>query len=227
MPGLWMVKLGNPEKQKPLKVTTHSTKTMKVSPLIWLLIFSLLIAVLTAIGPAEKTLGANARVVYLHGAWVWTALAYFAAAAISGLAGWAVKSISIHYWSRALGRTGLLFWITYLPVSIWAMQTNWNGLFLAEPRWRLAMIFAISGLLLQLGVTLLENPAWASLANILFFSTLVIALQSTENVMHPPSPILTSDASRIQLYFAGLVILMFLAAWQVARCWRLAEPGKP
>lgn len=222
-----MVKLGNPETQKSLKVTTQSTKILKVSPLIWLLFFSLLIAVLTAIGPSEKTLGSNARVVYLHGAWVWTALAYFAAAAISGLAGWAVKSISIHYWSRALGRTGLFFWITYLPVSVWAMQTNWNGLFLAEPRWRLAMIFAISGLLLQLGVTLLENPSWASLANILFFSTLVIALQSTENVMHPPSPILTSDASRIQLYFASLVILMLLAAWQVARWWRMSESGKP
>lgn len=177
-------------------------------------------------GPAEKTLGVNARVVYLHGVWVWAALASFTAAALTGIAGWIGRSITAHSWSRALGRTGLLFWITYLPISIWAMQTNWNGLFLAEPRWRLAMIFAISGLLLQLGVTLLENPAWASLANVLFISFLLIALQSTENVMHPPSPILNSNAARIQAYFAALFILMLLAAWQVARCWHQLEPTK-
>lgn len=199
---------------------------MQRSPIVWLGILGLMIAALTALGPAEKTLGVNARVVYLHGAWVWAALAYFAAAAISGLAGWAGESILMHGWSRALGRTGLSFWITYLPVSIWAMQTNWNGLFLAEPRWRLAMIFAISGLLLQIGVTLLENPAWASLANILFLSVLVIALQGTENVMHPPSPILDSNAVRIQVYFAALQILMLLAAWQVARLWRQLESGQ-
>lgn len=191
---------------------------------MWLVLFAFLIAGLTAIGPAEKTLGINARVVYLHGVWVWAALAFFLAAAISGLWGWIRKSIAAHIWSRALGRTGLLLWITYLPVSVWAMQTNWNGLFLAEPRWRLAMIFAISGLLLQLGVTLLENPAWASFANVLFISILLIALQSTENVMHPPSPILNSDAPRIQAYFITLFILMLLAAWQVARCWHQLEP---
>jgi hypothetical protein len=191
-----------------------------------LILFGLLIAALTAIGPAEKTLGANARVVYLHGVWVWTALACFAAAAISGAVGLAAKSTSTHYWSRALGRTGLFFWITYLPISVWAMQTNWNGLFLAEPRWRLALIFAISSLLLQLGVTLLENPAWASLANILFMFTLIMALQSTENVMHPPAPILNSNAPRIQIYFFVSLILMLLAGWQVARWWRQVEPDQ-
>ncbi len=86
------------------------------------------------------------------------------------------------------------------------------------------MIFAISGLLLQLGVTLLENPAWASFANVLFIAILLIALQNTENVMHPPSPILNSDAPRIQAYFITLFILMLLAAWQIARYWHQLEP---
>ena len=184
------------------------------------------IALLTAIGPAEKTLGVNVRIVYLHGVWVWAALAGFLAAAISGIAGWAKNSISCHLWSRSLGRTGLLLWITYLPVSMWAMQTNWNGLFLAEPRWRLAMIFAISGFLLQLGVTFLENPAWASLANILFISVLVIALQTTENIMHPPSPILNSNAPRIQIYFGVLLSLMLMVTWQLARWWHQLEPDE-
>src|SRR3990170_6797747 len=139
---------------------------MRASPLLWFLIFMLLISGFTALGPAERTLGVNVRVVYLHGAWVWTALACFVAAAGTGLAGLLSRRPALHYWSRALGRVGLFFWITYLPISLWAMQTNWNGLFLAEPRWRLGLIFGVAGLLLQVGLSLVENPAWASVFNI-------------------------------------------------------------
>ena len=183
----------------------------------WLMLTLLAIAAFTTLGPAEKALGANVRVVYLHGAWVWAALACFAAAAFAGLAGLLTRRPSLHSWSRALGRTGLLFWITYLPISVWAMQTSWNGLYLAEPRWRLAVIFAIGGLLMQAGIALLEDPAWASALNLVYAVILLLALRSAEQVMHPPSPILTSDAWRIQLFFAGLVCLTLLAALQIAR----------
>jgi hypothetical protein len=103
------------------------------------------------------------------------------------------------------------------------MQTNWNGLFLAEPRWRMAVVFAITGLLLQLGVTLLEDPLWASAGNLFFLVALALTLNRTQNVMHPPAPILNSDAARIQLFFAGLLLLTLFAAWQVARWWRQIE----
>jgi hypothetical protein len=184
----------------------------------------LVVALFTTLGPAEKSLGTNVRVVYLHGAWVWVALLSFYAAALVGLIGWITRRERLHYWSRALGRTGLFFWITYLPLSMWAMQTNWNGLFLAEPRWRLAVVFAIGGLLLQVGLSLLDNPAWASAANLLYAVLLWLALQSTEQVMHPSSPVLSSGAWRIQLFFGGLVLLTLLVAWQVARWWYAAEP---
>jgi len=163
------------------------------------------------------------RVVYLHGAWVWAALAGFIAAGLVGLVGLIARRLTLHRWSRALGRTGLFFWITYLPISLWAMQTNWNGLFLAEPRWRMAAVFAIGGLLLQIGLTLVENPAWASGFNLAFVIALFVVLQATENVMHPPAPVLDSDARRIQLFFMGLNILTFLAAWQVSRWWFARE----
>jgi hypothetical protein len=165
--------------------------------------------------------------VYLHGVWVWAALASFGLAGVVGLVGLLMRKESLHRWSRAWGRTGLVFWITYLPISMWAMQTNWNGLFLAEPRWRLAIVFAIGGLALQIGLVFLEKPIWASVVNLLYFAILLIALQMTENVMHPPSPILDSNALRIQLYFLSMLILTFLMAWQVARIWhQLEQPGQ-
>ena len=175
------------------------------------------------LSPAENTLGANARIVYLHGAWVWAALAAFGAAAVIGLLGLITRRDALHSWSRALGRTGIIFWITYLPLSMWAMQTNWNGLFLAEPRWRFAVVFSIGGLILQLGVTLIDDPKWASVANIAYMAVLILALGTTENVMHPPSPMLNSNAPRIQIFFFSLFLLLLLATWQVARWWRQVE----
>ncbi len=196
------------------------------SPVVWLLLSLVVVAVVAMFGPPEKSLGTNVRVVYLHGAWVWASLAAFVAAAGFGLAGLAIRRKNLHLWSRALGRTGLIFWITYLPISIWAMQTNWNGLYLTEPRWRLAVVFAIGGLLLQIGVSLMQDPAWASVVNVVYLVVLVLALRSTDQVMHPASPILTSNAWRIQLFFAGLSGAVLMTAWQVARWWHRYELSK-
>jgi hypothetical protein len=81
----------------------------------------------------------------------------------------------------------------------------------------------ISGLLLQ-ALSPAGNPILTSSMNILFSIALVLALQGTDNVMHQASPIMTSDAWRIQFFFFGLVLLTCLAAWQVARWWYKSEP---
>ena len=188
----------------------------KTSPLLWLALSLLAVAALALASPAEATLGANARVVYLHGAWVWASLAAFILAALIGLAGLILRKSHLHRWSRAWGRSALLFWVTYLPISLWAMQTNWNGLFLAEPRWRFALVFAVTGILLQLGLSFLP-AVWASVGNIAFVLALFGAMRSTENVMHPPSPMLDSGFSSIQIFFAALTALLIFAAWQVVR----------
>jgi hypothetical protein len=192
--------------------------------LILLVLNFLGIILFTALSPVEKTHGANVRVVYLHGALVWSAMAAFLAAALAGLVGLLSGRITMHRWSLALGRAGLVFWIAYLPVSVWAMQTSWNGLFLAEPRWRLGVSFAIVGLLLQTGLALVRRPAWASAGNLAYAASLLVALMNTRQVMHPPSPILDSDSWRIQLFFLGLLALSLLAAGQVARWWLRLVP---
>lgn len=194
-------------------------RRLLVSPLFLLVALIVLLAFFTLIGPAERSLGSNVRVVYLHGVWVWTALATFTLAALVGLLGLLMRRKELHLWSRALGRTGLVFWITYLPLSMWAMQTNWNGLFLQEPRWKLAIVFAVGGLFLQVGLTLIENPAWASGFNFVYWLVLLMALQVTEEVMHPASPVFNSDSTRIQVFFVGLLGISLLLAWQVFRWW--------
>ena len=201
------------------------TKTK--SPLIYFSITIIVIALLTLFGPEERSLGANVRIVYLHGAWVLAAEVAFIAAALAGLLGLVLRKEIFHAWSAALGRTGIVFWLTYLPLSLFAMQANWNGLFLAEPRFRIAMIFAVTGVLLQLGL-LLFNISWlTSFANILYIITLRVVFATAQNVMHPPpSPIFNSGSWNIILFFVGLNILAWVAGYFLTRFFLGLQPNK-
>jgi hypothetical protein len=184
------------------------------TPLILFIATVILIALLALLGPEERTLGSNVRIVYLHGAWVLAAEVAFFAAAIAGAIGLIAKSVSFHRWSAALGRTGIFFWLTYLPLSLWAMESNWNGLFLSEPRFRLAAIFAVTGILLQVGLWIINIDWVTSLANILFIVVLRVAFSSASNIMHPPpSPIFNSGNYLIIGFFLAMILLTLVAAY--------------
>jgi hypothetical protein len=190
------------------------------SPLLWFILVLLVTAGLTALGPQDQSLGNNVRIVYLHGAWVLTAEAALGLSAAAGLLGILFRREKLHRWSAALGATGLFFWITSLPLSLWAMQANWNGLFLVEPRFRVAVIFSVTGVLLQLGLTLLARPVFTSLFNVLFYASLRIALSRAAYVMHPPpSPIFSSGILSLQVFFVVVLLLTLSAAWFMTRWW--------
>jgi len=190
------------------------------SPLLWFILVLLVTAGLTALGPKDQSLGNNVRIVYLHGAWVLTAEAALGFSAAAGLLGILFRRERLQRWSAALGFTGLFFWVTSLPLSLWAMQANWNGLFLAEPRFRVAVIFSVTGVLLQLGLTLLARPLFTSLFNVLYFVVLRIALARSAYVMHPPpSPIFSSGILSLQVFFIVVLLLTISAAWFMTRWW--------
>lgn len=188
------------------------------SPLAYFFIAVILIAILALFGPEEQSLGSNVRLVYLHGAWVLTAEIAFVLAALAGLLGLVFNRDLFHAWSAALGRTGIIFWVTYLPLSLLAMQANWNGLFLAEPRFRLAMIFAITGVLLQLGLWMFNISWLTSLGNILYIIALRVIFAQAENIMHPPpSPIFNSGNYAIIGFFVSIILLTVFAAYFLTR----------
>jgi hypothetical protein len=188
------------------------------SPLTLFFATLIVIALLALFGPEEQSLGANVRIVYLHGAWVLTAELAFLAAGLAGLVALITGRDVFHQWSAALGRTGIIFWVTYLPLSLWAMQSNWNGLFLAEPRFRLAAIFAVTGILLQIGLWIINIDWITSLANLLFIVILRVVFSTAENIMHPPpSPIFNSGNYAIIGFFVTLILLTLIAGYFLTR----------
>ena len=188
------------------------------SNLLLFVVSVILIVLLALFGPEEQSLGANVRIVYLHGAWVLTAELVLLLAGLAGLVGLLTPRKDFHSWSAALGRTGIFFWVTYLPLSLLAMQTNWNGMFLAEPRFRLAVIFAVTGVLLQAGLWLMNTDWLTSLANIIFIVILRVIFATADNVMHPPpSPIFNSGNYTIIGFFVGMIALSLVASYFLTR----------
>ena len=187
---------------------------------ISLLMLAIAALALAWAAPSDVTLAGTSKVVYLHGALVWTALLTLTAAGVLGcvaLAAMLVRRGSLlHAWTLALGRTGLVFWLAYIPVSMLASRMAWNAVFLAEPRYVTAFrVFAI-GVIVQVVIMLFNRPVVSSALHVAQAVVLWALLLNTPSVLHPDNPILRSTPS-IQFFFGLIVLACGLAALQVAR----------
>lgn len=197
---------------------------MKKHPLVWFAFFVLLAVLFAWLAPLERTLGSKARFVYFHGAWVWVGILGFVLAAVIGAAGLISRRSMIQRWSQSWGRTALFFWLLFLPMSLYAMQANWGGLFLDEPRWRVPLNLAIISLLLQIGLVFFPL-FWSALGNLLYGLYFIWSMWDTQAVLHPDSPIFSGQLGGIQLFYFAMVAILVLAAWQQARWWQQIEIG--
>jgi hypothetical protein len=195
-----------------------------------ILILLALTGLVALTAPEEQTLGGpNARLVYFHGALVWASLLTWFLAAGAGLIGLIRRDIRFHTASKVLGRVGLLWWALYIPVSIlaanatWANNT-WNLSFLMEPRFQVAFQMIALMLVAQAVVLFSNHPAAPSLTNLIVVVIMVLLLNVTERVLHPPAPIRDTESLRIQLAFAVMTLLLLLAGFQIARLRRAVPP---
>ena len=194
-------------------------------PLAFLITLVILI-LLTIFGPSEKTLGAHLSLVLLHGAWVWSGKLAFGLAALFGAAAllWHTRSYLLQL-SRALAYTGLFFWLTYLPMSLWVMQLNWGGFFFDEPRWRIPFLFGVIAVLLQIGLWLFNNHWLTAASNLLYGIGLWWQLGGIQNVLHPDAAVAQSDSLLIQNYF--LILLVFAVVFGAQLTFWLFERLRP
>jgi len=190
-----------------------------------LVVLAIIVLLLAWMAPQDRTLRADSRVVYLHGALVWAAILSFLAAGLVGLGALIWDRGALHAWTQALGRTALLFWAGYLPLSMIASHQTWGGIFWQEPRYRTAFQVLALSLAVQAAGTLWGRRRISSLLNTLMAIALVWLLTHTEAVLHPVNPIARSTPM-IQLFFGLLVGGTGLAALQVARWHRARIPGE-
>lgn len=185
-----------------------------------LLGLAVVVLILALLAPRDATLRGASPIIYLHGALVWIAILAFSAAGVLGLAALVWPNAALHAWSAALARTGLLFWVIYLPFSMWASKVTWNGVPLGDPRFRTAFQILVLAAAFQIAAALwgprnrIGSALNAALAVILW-----VLILTTQDVMHPQNP-MRSSAATIQFFFVLLVGGCGLAALQVARWMR-------
>lgn len=179
-----------------------------------------IVVVLAVAAPRDTTLRSASPVVYLHGALVWTAILAFTASGVLGLAAVVWGHEVLHAWSGALARTGLLFWVVYLPFSMWASKVTWNGIPLGDPRFRTAFQVLVLAAGFQIAAALWgPRNRLGSALNAVLAVVLWVLMLTTQDIMHPQNP-MRSSAATIQFFFAMLVGGCGLAALQVARWMR-------
>jgi hypothetical protein len=178
--------------------------------------------------PNDVTLKGTSKVVYIHGALVWAALLMLTAAGVLGAAALAATLVNrgnaLHAWTLALGRTGLLFWLAYIPVSMLASRMAWNAVFLAEPRYTTAFRVLAIGIIVQVIVFLFNRPVISSALHVVQAVVIWVMLLTTPSLLHPDNPILRSAPS-IQFFFGLIVLACGMAALQVARLISSFMPG--
>ena len=186
---------------------------------LWL-VFVAAAVLLVLLVPPEQSLGTVIRLIYFHGAWVWTGIALFSAAGLIGLAAILTRRNSLSSWSAALGRSAMCYWLTYLPMSLLLMQLSWNGFFFDEPRWRIPFGFAVVGSLLQVGLYLVNKPSLTAIANALFAVALLTGLSTLTSVLHPESPISQSGSSLIRILFYLTLLFSAASGFVLTLIWR-------
>ncbi len=191
----------------------------KVHPLVGFLLALCLAGAFAFFAPLERTLGSGIRLVLFHGAWVWVGITIYAIAGILGLFGLITHRETINRYSIAAGRTGLVFWVTYLPMSLIVMQVFWNGFFFDEPRWRIPFMLGVVGLLIQVGSWMLDRLIIGSSLNVIFALVMGISMLGLTSILHPDSPVTSSNSITIQFNFVVVFIILIIAALWMIRFW--------
>ena len=175
----------------------------------------ILMAVLTALAPEEKTLGVGIKPVYVHVSFTWTGLVAFALAAVLGLVGAIWPSQKTLSWVKAIFGAAIASFLLGFLLSMLASYVNWGGVPLQEPRFissmRILAVAALAGALMNfVPWERLVSLLGAAPAVMMFFIT-----QSPRLALHPDSAVRSAPPA-IMYTFLGMFALAFsLVTWFV------------
>ncbi len=190
-----------------------------------------LLAVWLVLAPAEARLGQVVKLVYVHGALVWTGLLTFGVAGLLGLV-----ALLLHYvanrpaaaWyrgSRAAGVAALIVWVIYALSAMLVTGLTW-GQWIAwgEPRVRATAMILAATVAAAVIVRLVDQRDFTAMVNVALGIAPWIVVSRVEAIRHPVNPIGGSGSTAIQGFYLLIVLTVVgLAATLVAWLWAGAE----
>ncbi|MFN2227126.1 MAG: hypothetical protein ACK2UY_12480, partial [Anaerolineae bacterium] len=187
-----------------------------------------------ALAPAEASLGQVVKLIYVHGALVWTGLLTFSLAGLLGLValflryilpGARQRAATWYRGSRAAGLGALIVWIVYSLSAMlvtgltWGQWIAWN-----EPRVRATAMILLAAAAAAVVVRLVGQRDFTALVNVALGIVPWVAVSRVEAIRHPVNPIGGSGSTSIQGFYLLIVLTVAgLAATLVAWLWLRAE----
>jgi hypothetical protein len=181
----------------------------------------LFILLLTAVvmAPAETRLGNLVKLVYVHGALVWSGLLAFS---IAGALGVLALIVRRPVWQRgveAAALAALVVWILYVISAMvvtgltWGQVVAWN-----EPRVRATALILLATLASYLAVRLVRQPSFTAATSVLLALAAWLAVKQADVIRHPQDPIGGSGSAAIQSFYLLIVVstaglTLALLAW--------------
>jgi hypothetical protein len=200
----------------------------RILPAIGITLMAVL-AVWLVLAPAESRLGDLVKLVYVHGALVWTGLLAFTVAGLLGLLalavryvfGWGERAMTWYRGTQAAGLAALIIWVVYSLSAIlvtgltWGQWVAWN-----EPRVRATGMILVAALALTLVARLVDHRDFTAGVNVLMGIAPWIAVSAAEAIRHPVNPIGGSGSAVIQIsYLLIQLTVLGLALSFVAWLW--------
>jgi hypothetical protein len=197
--------------------------------------FALLLAVWLVLAPAEARLGQVVKLIYVHGALVWTGLLTFGLAGLLGLFALLLGRVAqgrAGAWyrgTRAAGQAALVVWILYTISAMVVTGLTW-GQWIAwgEPRVRATGMILLAAAAAEVAVRLVDQRDFAAMVNVALGIAPWLVVSRVEAIRHPVNPIGGSGSTAIQGFYLLIVLTVAgLAATLVAWLWAGVElPGK-
>jgi hypothetical protein len=171
------------------------------------LIVTLLIGiVLIYFSPLDSQLGPVLKLVYLHGALIFTGLFLFAALGFVSIA--SIFRNSLRDLLLDIERTALVFWLSAAIVGNIASELAWGGIYWNEPRLKVIIIISLISLSIYFISTAYDNYKIRSILGIALSSLVFLLIQGAGKIMHPDNPFGASESSI--WFFFGIITLVSL-----------------
>lgn len=177
------------------------------------------------LSPSETRLGSLIKLVYIHGALVWTGLFAFSVAGLLGLVALVVRRPIWYHGTASAGLAALIVWCVYVISAMAVTGLTWGQVVAwQEPRVRATALILGAALLLFVVARLVKQRDFTALVNLILGVVPWVVVRRADVIRHPVDPIGGSESAAIQNYYWLIVLTIAgLAATLIAWLWAKAE----
>jgi hypothetical protein len=185
----------------------------------------ILLMIWVLLSPSETRLGSLVKLVYVHGALVWSGLLTFSVAGLLGLAALLVRRPIWYRGTHSAGLAALIVWCVYVISAMAVTELTWGQLVAwNEPRVRATGLILVTAVLLFLVTRMVKQEDFTALVNLIMGIVPWVVVRQADVIRHPVDPIGGSGSLAIQGYYWLIALTIAgLAATLIAWLWAMAE----